>query len=263
MFRKKLQSPYAVKAGSVFNGIGGLVGLSLDVVMALIKPPFPWEEFLNQTWFAAKVCIVPATLLAVPYSIISAFGWYRLFGEFGAGDFGGAGTAIFTVNQIAPLATIVVVSGAAATAMTADVGARTIREEIDALRTMGIDPVRALALPRALALSLVACLVTSFTAVLGMICGYVTAIYGEHASPGPFVYGMTLLTGLGDVIGSAIKGLAFGFVCGLIASYKGLNVRGGPVGVGIAVAEACVFCFVASFTVNLVMTAVLIQFTLH
>jgi phospholipid/cholesterol/gamma-HCH transport system permease protein len=259
----RLESPYVMKVGSLFNGIGGLVAMSLDVVMALLRPPFPWEEFLNQTWFAARVCLVPATLLAIPYSVISAFGWYRLFGEFGAGDFGGAGTAVFTVNQIAPLATIVVVSGAAATAMTADVGARVIREEIDAMKTMGIDPVRALALPRTLALSLVACLITNFTSVLGMILGYITAVYGEHASPGPFVYGMTLVTGIGDVLGSAVKGIVFGFVCGLIACYKGLGVRGGPVGVGIAVAEACVFCFMASFSANVVMTSIFQPFSLH
>ena len=63
-----------------------------------------------------------------------------LLTEFGAADFSGTGAALGTVHQIGPIVTVLVVAGAGATAMCADLGARTIREELDALRVMGINP---------------------------------------------------------------------------------------------------------------------------
>lgn len=254
-------SPYVTTVSSAFSGIGGLVGMSLDTFVAMFRPPFPWEEFLSQTWFVARVSMVPAVLLALPYSVISAFLFNILLSQFGAGDYSGTGTAVFTVNQIAPLATVVVTSGAAATAMCADLGARTIREELDALRVMGVDPIRAMVVPRVLASALVSMLITSQVAIIGMGGGFILCVYYQHVSTGAFVSGMTLLTGVADVVVTVFKAFLFGLAAGLIACFKGINVKGGPAGVGIAVNETCVFCFVTLFSINVLVTAVGVQFT--
>ena len=76
--------------------------------------------------------------------------------EIGAGDLSGTGTALGAVTQIGPVVTALVVSGAGATAMCADLGARTIREEIDAMRVLGVDPIQALVVPRVIAATFVA-----------------------------------------------------------------------------------------------------------
>lgn len=255
--------PFPSPLTATFRGIGGLLAMSMDTFLALFKRPFAWEEFLNQTWFVGRVSIVPAVLLGMPYSVISAFLFNILLTQFGAGDFSGTGAAVATVNQIAPLATVIVTSGAGATAMCADLGARTIREEVDAQRVMGIDPIRALVVPRVLAATVVSVLIVSQVVIVGLVCGFFLIVYFQHVPAGAFVQGMTLLTGAGDVVVTLVKALLFGLCSGLIACYKGMTVRGGSAGVGVAVNETVVFCFIALFTINVVLTAIGAQFTVH
>ena len=95
------------------------------------------------------------------FTVLMVFTFNILLIEFGAADFSGTGAAFGTVTQIGPIVTVLVVAGAGATAMCADLGARTIREELDALRVMGINPVQALVVPRVLAATLVAVLLSS------------------------------------------------------------------------------------------------------
>ena len=79
--------------------------------------------------------------------------------------------------------------------------------------------------------------------------------------PGAFISGLTLLTGAGDVVVSLAKATLFGLAAGLIACYKGISVDGGPAGVGNAVNETVVFTFMVLFAINVIVTAVGIQFT--
>ena len=96
-------------------------------------------------------------LLTIPFTVLTVFTLNILLVEIGAADLSGTGAALGAVTQIGPLVTVLVVAGAGATAMCADLGARTIREEIDALRVLGINPIQALVVPRVLAATLVAC----------------------------------------------------------------------------------------------------------
>ena len=104
----------------------------------------------------ARVSVLPALMLTMPFTVLLVFTFNILLIEFGAADFSGTGAAIGTVNQIGPIVTVLVVAGAGATAMCADLGARTIRDELDALRVMGINPIQALVVPRVLAATMVA-----------------------------------------------------------------------------------------------------------
>ena len=244
-----------------FGLFGGFVAMSLDTMVGIFKPPFAWREYLEQTWFVARVSMLPALLLTLPYSVLLVFAFNILLKEFGAADFSGTGAAIGTVNQIGPVVTVLVVSGAGATAMCADLGARTIREELDALRVMGINPIQALVVPRVLAATTVALALSATVILTGLAGAYIFCIYIQHVSPGAFAAGMTLLTGLGDVVVSLVKATLFGLAAGLIACYKGISVAGGPAGVGNAVNETVVYSFVVLFVINTIVTAVGLQFT--
>ena len=244
-----------------FGLFGGFVAMSLDTMVGIFKPPFAWREYLEQTWFVARVSMLPALLLTLPYSVLLDFAFNILLKEFGAADFSGTGAAIGTVNQIGPVVTVLVVSGAGATAMCADLGARTIREELDALRVMGINPIQALVVPRVLAATTVALALSATVILTGLAGAYIFCIYIQHVSPGAFAAGMTLLTGLGDVVVSLVKATLFGLAAGLIACYKGISVAGGPAGVGNAVNETVVYSFVVLFVINTIVTAVGLQFT--
>jgi phospholipid/cholesterol/gamma-HCH transport system permease protein len=202
------------------------------------------------------VSLVPGLLLTVPFSVIVTFILTILLSEIGAADYSGAGAAIGTVTQTGPITAVLVVGGAGATAMCADLGARTIREEIDAMRVLGIDPIQRLVVPRVAALTLNAFLINSVVCIAGMVGSFFFATNLQHVTPGAFAANITLLMGLGETIICYLKAVMFGLAAGLIACYKGLNVGGGPQGVGDAVNETVVYTFVALFVINVVLTAV-------
>lgn len=242
--------------------IGGFFAMSLDVFVGMVRPPFAWREYVIQAWFIARVSSLPALMLTIPYSVLLTFTLNVLVSEIGAADYSGTGASIAVVNQIGPVVTVLVVAGAGATAICADLGSRTIREEIDAMRVMGIDPMQALVVPRVLAATTVALALSASVITTGLVGSFLFCVYVQHVSAGAFVDHLTLLTGAGDVIVSLVKATLFGLAAGLIACYKGLSVGGGPAGVGNAVNETVVFTFVVLFGINTIVTAVGIQFTI-
>src|SRR5215208_5054465 len=149
-------------------GVGGFYAMALDTLMLLPRRPFAVREFWLQCWFIARVSLVPALLLAVPLTVLVAFTLNVLLLDFGAGDAAGTGAGI-VMAQIGPVVTVLVVAGAGATAICADLGARTIREELDALRVMGLEPIQTLVVPRVLAAGLVAVLLSAVVSLATLL----------------------------------------------------------------------------------------------
>jgi phospholipid/cholesterol/gamma-HCH transport system permease protein len=244
------------------RALGDFYAVALDTLVLIPRKPFAWREFLQQSWFVARVSMLPTVMLAIPFTVLLVFTFNILLVEFGAADFSGTGAAYGTVTQIGPVVTVLVVAGAGATAMCADLGARTIREELDALKVMGINPIQALVVPRVLAATFIAVMLSSVVILVGIIGGFFFSVYVQHVTPGAFVAGMTLITGLPDVVIALVKAGLFGLAAGLIACYKGISVGGGPAGVGNAVNETVVYTFMALFAINIITTAVGVKVTL-
>ena len=248
--------------GAPVRAVGGFFAMCLDTMVLMFRPPWAWREFITQTWFVARVSFAPAICMAIPFVVLGSYTLNILLVELGAADFSGAGLAWGAVTQGGPVVTVLVISGAAATAMCADLGARTIREEIDAMRVLGINPIQALVVPRVLATTLVSILLASVVTMIGLICAFLFSIYLQHITPGAFVAGLTVLVGAPELIVCLAKAAIFGLSGSLIACYKGMSVGGGPAGVGNAVNETVVYTFLALFLANVVATAVGVKATL-
>jgi phospholipid/cholesterol/gamma-HCH transport system permease protein len=249
-------SPRAATVGKPLREVGSFFALSLDILVQMVHPPFAWREFINQSWFVARVAILPAILLSLPFNAYVVFILNILLVEIGAADLSGASSALGTVVYVGPISTVLVVAGTGATAMCADLGARTIREEIDALRVMGINPVQALMVPRVLALGLNGLLLNSINTIVGLVTSYFFAVYFQHVTPGSYAASLTVLVGLPETAIAFAKAALFGLIAGLIACYKGVTVGGGPQGVGNAVNETVVYTFMALFVINAILLGI-------
>ena len=244
------------------QAVGGLFAMSADAIKFAFRRPFHWREFLEQSWFVARVSLAPTLLVAIPFTVLVSFTLNILLRELGAADLSGAGAAFGAVTQVGPLVTVLIVAGAGATAMCADLGSRTIREEIDAMEVLGINPVQRLVTPRMLASGLVAMLLNSLVCIIGILGGYTFSVFVQDVNPGAFAAGITLLTGVPEVIISCVKALLFGLIAGLVACYRGLIISGGGAkAVGNAVNETVVYAFMSLFVVNVVVTAIGIKMT--
>ncbi|MFE6862186.1 MlaE family ABC transporter permease [Nocardia sp. NPDC057668] len=249
---ERLETPVR-EVGQFFAMIG-------DVVRGLATTRFRTAEFVEQSWMLARVSMVPTVLVAVPFTVLVSFTLNILLREIGAASLSGAGAAFGAVTQVGPMVTVLIVAGAGATAMCADLGSRVIREEIDAMAVLGIDPVVRLVIPRVVASTMVAVLLNGLVCAIGISGGFAFSVLLQGVNPGAFAGGITLLTGATELAISAVKALLFGMIAGLVACYRGLSVSGGPKGVGQAVNETVVYAFIALFVVNTIVTAVGIRF---
>ncbi|OBJ67832.1 ABC transporter permease [Mycobacterium sp. 1274756.6] len=238
------------------GGVGGAFAMSLDMIVQLVSTRFAFREFIEQSWFVARVSAVPAILLTIPYNVFIQFVFSVVLSEMGAADFTGAGAALAIVTQTGPYITVLIVAGAAATAMSADLGSRTIREEIDAMRTMGINPIQRLVVPRVAAITFNAILLNAVVIIFGLIGAYMFSVYLTNVTPGAFAESLTFLIGYPDVIVAFLKATLFGMAAGVIACYKGITVSGGPQGVGNAVNQTVVYALLCLVVINTVVTSV-------
>ncbi|MGW4352878.1 ABC transporter permease, partial [Nocardia sp. NPDC004582] len=139
-------------------------------------------------------------------------------------------------------------------------GARTIRDEIDALRTMGIDPVARLVVPRMVAMVVVAPLLNVLIIFVGVLAGYAVAIGAQGVTPGSYWSAFGSFTVVTDVWVSLGKSVIFGFLVVVIACQRGLEAKGGPRGVADAVNAAVVLSVVTLIVVNVLVTQLVTMF---
>ncbi|PRX45420.1 phospholipid/cholesterol/gamma-HCH transport system permease protein [Prauserella shujinwangii] len=244
--------------GDALNQAGLLLAFAVRTTAAagrvVARRRLSWRELLEQTWFLAAVTTTPAVLVTIPLGVVVALNVGSLAGQLGAEGYGGAVVAFVIVAQAAPLICALMISGVGGSAMCADLGARTIREEVDALEVMGIPAVERFVVPRVLAAVLVstalACLVMAVG--IGASFTFQVAVLGD--SPGSFLGSLTEFSRLEDFLVAEVKAAVFGVLAALVSCFKGLTAKGGPGGVGHAVNEAVVLAFVLVFVANTVLT---------
>lgn len=244
---------------SALAQVGMMFQLFADIVRNTFKRPFQFREFIEQSWFIASVTILPTALVAVPFGAIVSLQTGSLIGQLGAESFTGAASVLAVVQQGAPVVTALLVAGAAGSAVCADLGARTVREEIAAMEVLGIDPVHRLVVPRVLGMMLVSAFLNGLVSVVGVVGGYFFNVVLQHGTPGAYLASFSALAQLPDLLVGELKALVFGLIAGVVAAYKGLHPGGGPKGVGDAVNQSVVITFLLLFFANIILTAVYLQ----
>ena len=243
-----------------FQSFGALVALVLDTIVAsvsaIIHGRFAVREFLEQSWFLVSVSLLPTLLIALPFGLVLVLEVGSLANNIGAPSFVGAVDAVGTVREAAPLIVAIVLAGAGGSAVCADLGARTIRDEIAAMQVMGLDEVERLVAPRMLAMVIVSVLLNGIVAMAGIISGYIADVTVLHGSAGGFLNSFTTFAQPQDIIESELKAVVFGVLASVVAAYKGLTVKKGPSGVGEAVNQAVVVTGISLFVVNLILTEI-------
>lgn len=239
--------------------IGEFVIFCLQTLRGLFKRPFQGREFIQQAWFISSVSILPAALVSIPFGAVITLQLGSLVRQLGAQSFTGAASVLAVVREAGPIVTALVIAGAGGSAICADLGARKIREELDAMAVLGINIVQRLVVPRVLACMLVAMLLNGVVSVVGVAGGFFFNVIMQNGTPGAYLASFQALGQLPDLISGEIKAVVFGAIAALVACYMGINAKGGPKGVGDAVNQSVVITFMLLFAVNFVLTAIYFQ----
>ncbi|MGI5217834.1 ABC transporter permease [Nocardia sp. CA-290969] len=221
---------------------------------------FQTRETLLQAWFLIKVTAVPSVLMAIPFGVIVSAQVGNIVSQLGAESMIGAAGGLGVIKQGAPMASALMLGGAGAAAIAADLGARTVREEVDAMRVMGLDPVQRLVVPRIAAMMLVAPLLNVLIVVVGIGSGFLVAVAALDVTPGSYWTSFGAFTTTVDIWVSLVKAFLFGFVVVVIACQRGLEAEGGPRGVADGVNAAVVMSVAVVTVFNTLITQVVTMF---
>jgi phospholipid/cholesterol/gamma-HCH transport system permease protein len=148
------------------------------------------------------------------------------------------------VLELGPVMTSFVLIGRVGARITAEIGTMKVSEQIDALHSLGRDPVQVLAAPRIIAGTIATPLLVGLADFIGVFAGLVAARFAVGLGPESFLYGARMFWHSWDLLYSIVKGLVFGFVIPLISVYMGFGTRGGAEGVGRATTSAVVFMII-------------------
>jgi phospholipid/cholesterol/gamma-HCH transport system permease protein len=246
-------------ARGVLEEFGDVVLLTGRTISSAVRPPYPYGgELVSQFLFALRLVWFPLliTTVAISYGApgLQAANFLTLFGAL---DRLGGFFVLAAIREIGPLITSVVVAGIAGTAITADLGARKIREELDALQVLGVDPVKNLVVPRFLALMVVTGLFDIYSLLFGIFGGIAAELVNGQPL-GPFWGTLFANASTTDLWGSVLKTTCFGAIIAIVCCYKGMTASGGAEGVGRAVNEAVVVSFLGIGVMNYVFTQTLL-----
>jgi phospholipid/cholesterol/gamma-HCH transport system permease protein len=172
--------------------------------------------------------------------LVTAFQAAIQLKQFGANIFVADLVGISITRELAPLMTAIIAAGRSGAAFSAELGTMRISEEIDALRTLGLDPFHFLVFPRVLALAIVLPLLTIFADLIGIAGGMLVAMLSLDLTFNAYLIETQKAVGLWDVASGGIKAAAFGVTVALIACQRGLSTQGGAEGVGRATTSAVV-----------------------
>jgi phospholipid/cholesterol/gamma-HCH transport system permease protein len=238
---------------------GDMMILTGRTVWSALRPPYPYGgELVSQFLFTLRLVWFPLliTTVAINYGApgLQAANFLTLFGAL---DRLGGFFVLASIREIGPLITSIVIAGVAGTAITADLGARKIREELDALQVLGVDPVKNLVVPRFLALMVATGLFDIYAVLFGIFGGLVAELL-SGGTLGPFWNTLYANSSTVDLWGSVLKCTMFGAIIAIVCCYKGMSASGGAEGVGRAVNEAVVISFLGIGAFNYVFTQTLL-----
>ncbi|HLF69765.1 MAG TPA: ABC transporter permease, partial [Actinomycetota bacterium] len=205
------------------------------------------------------VSIVPVILVSLAFGMVIALQVGNVARQLGAQALTGAAMVLAIVREAAPIATALLIAGAGGSAMTADLGSRTIRDEISAMEVLAVNPVHRLVVPRIWAAIFVAVLLDGFVSVAGISGGYLFNVVVQGGTSGSYLASFGLLSQSADLYFALIKAAVFGLIAAMVAVHMGLSAKGGPKGVGDAVNQGVVITFMLIFLANIIMTLLYFQ----
>lgn len=237
----------------------GLASLARQIVAATLTGRVAPRDVAEQMqWIGLQslpIVLVTATLAGV---VTSQQGGYQFTGSVPLYVLGSVVTSSI-ILELGPVLTGIVLIGRVGARITAEIGTMQVSEQIDAMLSLGRDPVRTLAAPRVIAGIIAVPLLVAIADTVGLLAGMLAARATVGLGYESFLYGARLFWHDWDLFYSLMKGLVFGTVIPLIAVHMGLVTRGGAEGVGRATTASVVFMILAVLALDAMFPPLLLQ----
>ena len=225
-------------------GLGELILLFAAALRGSFRRPFYWQEFLEQCRVILAANLLPLFLTGFGFGVIVALEAGQFFRSASAESRLGGFTVMSNIREFSPIATGLMIAAVSGTAIVADLGARQVRSELEALSVMGLSNVLFIVVPRALALMLMTALYNFPMILFTMLASYVVGVYVVGVNAGAFMASFFTQGTVVDVIGGEVKCVVFGAIVAAISIARGVSAKGGAEGVATAVHSSVIWSFV-------------------
>jgi phospholipid/cholesterol/gamma-HCH transport system permease protein len=240
-----------------FEYTGGVTLLSAESLGFIARLRIRAGETVSQCAILGVQSLVIVILTALFTGMVISLESAQQAVAYGFGGFVGGAVAYGTVRELGPMLTAVVVAGRVGSAIAAELGSMVVTEQIEALRSMGLQPARFLVVPRFMALLLMLPLLTIFADVVSIIGGMWVAHAYAHIPYDSFLSSVRQSISFVDVVKGLFKSFVFATIIVMVGAYQGLATRGGAAGVGQAVTGAVVLAIILIFATNFVLSFLL------
>lgn len=231
----------------------------LEVLVKGCTPPFRFHLITQQMYSIGVQSLAVISLVGLFTGAVLAVQAVYTLAQFGATAYTGPAVALSLIRELGPVLTALMVNGRAGSAITAELGIMKITEQIDALKSMAVDPMRYLIVPRIIAGLISVPLLTAFFIVIGIAGGFVVGVGTLGLSSGTFMSQMIHAVKDVDVTSGFVKSVAFGLCFGWISCYKGWNCGFGAEGVNRATTSSVVTSSVTILVLDYFLTSILTQ----
>ena len=235
--------------------MGSILLLFLDTIRWALYPPFRLELLFQQMEQVGVKSVLVVVLTGVFAGMVLALQSFHATRQFGAETMVGVAVALSMTRELGPVLTSFMVTGRAGSAMAAEIGTMRVTEQIDALSSMAVNPVKYLIVPRVLASIMVVPILTVIADFLGIVGGYFVGVTVLGINAGAFVANIEKYVGLDDIYHGLVKAAVFGLILSVIGCYKGYSTTGGAEGVGKATTQSVVLATVTILMANYLLTA--------
>jgi len=239
--------------------LGALAQLLADAVRSLRHQRPSWREFVNQLFYVGvKSQSVVITTGAATGMVLCAQTYFQ-FHKVQLDTATGAVVSVGMASELGPTLAGLMLTARVGASMAAELGTMRVTEQIDALRTLATHPVDYLVVPRLLALTVAAPLLTAEAIITGIPASYVVGVNLLGIEGAYYLAYINRYTQPTDVVMGLIKAVLFGATIALICCYKGLTCPEGAEGVGRATTEAVVAASITILVSNFFLTLLLTQ----
>jgi phospholipid/cholesterol/gamma-HCH transport system permease protein len=239
------------------EGIGGVTLLGVESVVGLFRRPFRWRLLLQQFEFIGAgsllIVLLTGTFTGMVLSVQSAYA----FQLFNAESLVGATVALALTRELAPVLTGLMVTGRVGSSIATEIGTMGVTEQIDALRSMAVNPVQYLVTPRVVAATIMVPILCMLSNVVGIFGAWLVGVQALGLDEGIFFDRIQVMVVPWDVWSGIIKSAFFGFALSVIACYKGYTAGGGARGVGMATTQAVVTCSMVILMLDYILTVLM------
>ncbi len=243
------------------KNITGVFSLLVSILYWAVVGPFKGKAAARQSIFSQMIFAGLSSGLIVFFvtiftGIVLAMQSAYQLQKMGAVLYVASLVAISLCRELSPVLTALVVAGRVGSAIAAELGTMKVSEQIEALETMAINPVRFLAVPRFLALFFMLPCLTIIGNISGMLGGYLVGVYSLKINPDLYIQTTFKYLEIKDIYTGITKSFVFAVIIALIGCFEGLNTKGGAEGVGRATTRSVVISFILIILADCVVTAI-------